>query len=421
MQNAMVTTRLGTAGLLVVAWLALAGGLWAAGSHETWPQWRGPSRDGKVTGAPWPDSLQQDHLTRQWRIELGPSYSGAIVSRDKVFVTETRKNPQEGIRALDRQTGKEIWHAQWDGAMEVAPLGTSMGSWIKATPACDGDSLYVAGMRDVLVCLDPDTGSQRWRADFHARYATPLPELGFVCSPLVVGNSVYVQAADSFLRVDKKTGASVWRCLVRRDVGQGSYSSPDFAVLHGRPQLLVANIPAIAGVDPATGDVLWKRILDSYDQGCILAPIPYRGGIFMSTRASRTAYYPLTLAEGRFTLGVGWKNKSTIYMSSPIVIGHHLYAHLKNRHIACIDLDSGKEQWVSKRRFGKYCSMICRHDQILALTNGGELVLFHARPDRFELVDSRIISSEETWGHIAMAGGQIFVREKNAIAAYRWE
>jgi len=30
-------------------------------------------------------------------------------------------------------------------------------------PAYDGDSLYVAGMRDVLVCLDAKTGKQRWR------------------------------------------------------------------------------------------------------------------------------------------------------------------------------------------------------------------------------------------------------------------
>jgi hypothetical protein len=59
-----------------------------------------------------------------------------------------------------------------------------MGSWIRSTPAYDGDGLFVAGMPDILVCLDPNTGAERWRADFHRRYETPLPELGFVCSPL---------------------------------------------------------------------------------------------------------------------------------------------------------------------------------------------------------------------------------------------
>jgi hypothetical protein len=47
--------------------------------------------------------------------------------------------------------------------------------------------------------------------------------------------------------------------------------------------------------------------------------------------------------------------------------------------------------------------------------------LIRARPDRCELVDSRMISTTETWGHLALAGNQIFIREKNAIVAYRWE
>ena len=400
---------------------ASRGTLLADGYSDSWPQWRGPTRDGKVTGAPWPTTLQGAHLNELWRIELGPSFSGPVVSKDKVFVTETTEKKYEVVRALHPKTGKEIWRARWESAMKVAEIGTSMGSWIRATPTYDSGDLFVAGMRDVLVCLDAETGAVRWRADFHARYGTPVPELGLVSSPLVVGDGAYVQAADSLVRVDRKTGKSAWRSLLRSDVGQGAYSSPAFAVIHGRPQLLVADIDDIAGVDPPTGKVLWKRTLDSYDQGCILAPVAYRGGIFMSTRTSRTGYYPLLNKEGQFTIGDGWKNKLVVYMSHPVVIGDHAYMHLKNGRMASVDLRSGGENWVSTRRFGKYCSMICREDRILALTNEGQLLLIHARPDRFVLVDSRTISAAETWGHLAMAGKQIYVRERDAIVAYRWE
>ena len=403
-----------------------SGGLLWAGDVETWPQWRGPKRDGSASGGSWPDSLQTPSLTQRWRVELSPSYSGAVVSPDKVFVTYTRDKKYEGVRALDRQSGKEVWKAEWEGAMQVAKLGVSMGSWIRATPAYDGNGLFVAGMPDILVCLDPNTGAERWRADFHTRYKTPLPELGFVCSPLVVDDGVYVQTADSFVKVDKKTGKSIWRCLQRHykqkgAMGQGSYSSPDFAVIHGRPQLLVANIDAIAGVDPSTGNVLWKRVLDSYDQGCILAPTAYRGGIFTSTRASRTGHYPLTYRNKEFTITDGWKNKLIVYMSSPVVVGDFAYAHLKNGRFACIELRNGKINWISNRPFGKYCSMVWRKDRILALTNDGKLLLIHADPDRFVLVDSRNISTAETWGHLAVAGQHIYIRERNAIAAYRWK
>ena len=395
-----------------------------AGEADTWSQWRGPNRDGSVSGGAWPDGLRGSKLTELWRVELPPSYSGPVVSSDRVFATYTRGKTHEGVRAFDRRNGKEVWKAEWKGAMKVAGLGTSMGSWIRATPAYDGKHLFVAGMPDLLVCLDSRTGGERWRADFHARYGTPLPELGFVCSPLVVDGGVYVQTADSFVKVDKQTGKSLWRCLVRRGkgsqkMGQGSYSSPDFAVIHGRPQLLVANIDAIAGVDPSGGKVLWQRVLDSYDQGCILAPIVYGGGIFTSTRASRTGHYPLKYDKKQFSLTDGWKNKLVIYMSSPVVVGDFAYAHLKNGRFACMDLRSGKVKWISNRPFGKYCSMAWHKDRVLALTNDGWLLLFRAVPDRFSLVDTRRISTTETWGHLAI-GENIYIRERNAIVAYRW-
>ena len=422
-----VAVRLRSTAVLLAA--ALVGGacvvssaaLGGDASSDSWPQWRGPSRDGIVDGAPWPESLQDEHLKRLWRKELPPSFSGPVVVGDKVFVTETQGREYEGVRALDRKSGKEIWRARWSDTMEVASLGTKMGSWIRATPTYDAGHLFVAGMPDVLVCLDAETGAERWRADFHKRYGTPLPELGFVCSPLVVGDHVYVQAADSLIAVKRTDGESDWRSLVRKDVGQGSYSSPDFGVVQGRPQVLAANIEAIAGVDPATGQVLWKRVLDSYDQGCIVAPIPYRGGIFTSTRASRTGFYPLTATDGGFQIGDGWKNKLIVYMSSPVVTGDHAYLHLKNGRMACADLESGEVKWISDTAFGKYWSMICRQKRILALTNEGRLLLLEATPERFLLVDWRQVSDTETWGYLAMAGNDLYVRERDAIAAYRWE
>ena len=65
--------------------------------------------------------------------------------------------------------------------------------------------------------------------------------------------------------------------------------------------------------------------------------------------------------------------------------------------------------------------MVWHKDRILALTNDGQLLLLHADPNRFVLVDSRKISTAETWGHLAITGQQIYIRERNAIAAYEWK
>ena len=41
--------------------------------QDSWPQWRGPTRDGKVQNGQWPTSLDEKHLTTLWRVALGPS------------------------------------------------------------------------------------------------------------------------------------------------------------------------------------------------------------------------------------------------------------------------------------------------------------------------------------------------------------
>ncbi|HMO35623.1 MAG TPA: pyrrolo-quinoline quinone, partial [Gemmatales bacterium] len=88
--------------------------------NETWPQWRGPTRDGQVHGNFfWPDKLSGDALQEVWRVDLGPSYSGPIVTPEKVFVTETLNKKTETVKALDRKTGKQLWVREWEGSMTV--------------------------------------------------------------------------------------------------------------------------------------------------------------------------------------------------------------------------------------------------------------------------------------------------------------
>ena len=50
--------------------------------------------------------------------------------------------------------------------MKVKAMGARTGSWIKGTPTFDGERLYVSGMRDVLVCLDADSGRILWEHHF---------------------------------------------------------------------------------------------------------------------------------------------------------------------------------------------------------------------------------------------------------------
>lgn len=157
--------------------IALAFALNAASTSPDWSQWRGPQRDGQFAGPAWPDSLSTNQLRQIWRVELGPSYSGPVTAGSRVFTTETRDKKFEVVTAWDRETGRPLWKAEWPGAMSVPFFAKSNGDWIRSTPTSDGESLFVAGMRDVLVCLDVSTGQERWRKDFVSELKTPKPRL----------------------------------------------------------------------------------------------------------------------------------------------------------------------------------------------------------------------------------------------------
>ncbi len=324
---------------------------------QVWLQWRGPNRTGQFPGPAWPDSLSGDHLTQTWRVELGPSYSGPIVTADRVFVTETANKECEVVRALNRSTGEQIWEIRWPGAMSVPFFAASNGSWIRATPVCDGQRLYVAGMRDVLTCLDTESGRELWRVDFVEQLGTPLPSFGFASSPLIVGNFVYVQAGGGFVKLDKMTGKIVWRTL---DDGGGmfgsAFSSPYLATIAGTPQLLVQTRTKLAGVDPERGTVLWEQEIPAFRGMNILTPTVVGDTVFTSSYGGKSFLFGLGKAEGTWRVHEKWVNRFQGYMSSPVVIDGYLYLHMKNQRFACIDLASGRERWVTKP-YGKYWSM----------------------------------------------------------------
>lgn len=386
-------------------------------AEQDWPQWRGPSRDSVVSGNNWPNSLQSPRLEPLWRVELAEGYPGPIVASDRVFVAETRDRSEETVRALDRKTGKQLWEFGWKGSMTVPFFARANGSWIRSTPAYDGESLFVAGMRDVLVCLDGKTGKLRWKADLMERYQTPLPAFGFVCSPVVDKEAVYVQAAASLLKLDKKTGETIWRTLKDGGGMYGSaFSSPIMTSLNEKKQLVVQTRTTLAGVDLATGEVLWKHDIPATKGMNILTPVIWKERIFISAYGAKTYLFQ---PEGQ-TVKTVWDLPMDANMSSPVVVGKHAYLHLRNQRFCCVELETGKVAWTTAKTFGKYWSMVVQGDKILALDQRGILYLIKANPEKFELIDERPISKEETWGHLAVVGDELYIRELKGLAVYRW-
>ena len=326
------------------------------------------------------------------------------------------------MAALDRKTGKEIWKTDWQDSMKVPFFAAKNGSWMRSTPAWDGEKLYIGGMRDTFFALDGKTGDIVWQHDFVKEYNVNMPNFGLVCSPIIHGDYVFVQAGPGFLKMQRSDGKVIWRTL--EDKGGmygGAFSSPVLEKLHDKNMFLVQTRQDIAGIDPDDGSILFQKTVPNFRGMNILTPTVYKNSIFTSSYRNKSFLYDVSLSEEKFGIKQSWRSSAVGYMSSPIIIDGHSYLHLQNKRMACIDLSTGKEKWRSKEKFGEYASFVAQGSKILILGCYGELFLIDANPEEFKLLGNMTISDQQTWGHLAVVGDEIFVRELTGLAVYKWQ
>ncbi|MEM8964303.1 MAG: PQQ-binding-like beta-propeller repeat protein, partial [Acidobacteriota bacterium] len=183
---------------------------------------------------------------------------------------------------------------------------------------------------------------------------------------------------------------------------------------------LVQTRQELKGVDPETGEVLWSQFVPSFRGMNILTPLAHGDGIFTSSSRNASWFFDVTQGGEGYAVAERWSNKTHAYMSSPVKVGEVVYSHLGNGRLTAINLETGESYWTTQP-MGDYWSMVHRQGTILALNEKGELLLIEASPESFNLLDQREVADAETWGHVAVSGNQIFVRELEALSAWTWD
>ncbi len=183
--------------------------------------------------------------------------------------------------------------------MSVPFFAKSNGGWIRATPAYDNNRLCVPGIRGVLAYLNSETGEEIWQVDFPGTMGSPVPTFGFVCSPLIDGDSIYIQAGGAFCKLSMETGKVIWRGV---DDGGGmngsAFSSPVIATIAGQRQAIVQTRTKLCGVDLETGRTLWSQDIPTYHDGYGLRT---DGWAFMRYRDDSQELYDMEIDPEQFT------------------------------------------------------------------------------------------------------------------------
>ena len=102
-------------------------------AEGSWPQWRGPNRDGKSSEMGLLDEFKPDGPPLVWQSEgLGSGYSSIAIADGKIF-TLGRRGKQEQLIALSQETGSEIWAAEIASLASYPSSGDLLvnGAWFK--------------------------------------------------------------------------------------------------------------------------------------------------------------------------------------------------------------------------------------------------------------------------------------------------
>ena len=118
--------------------LIVAGGVLA----QDWPQWRGPGRDGKVSGFTAPQKWPQE-LAQKWKITVGTGCATPALVGDRLYVF-ARQGDDEVTLCLNAGTGKEIWRNQY--AAQAVTGAASRHPGPRSSPAVADGKVVTLGV-----------------------------------------------------------------------------------------------------------------------------------------------------------------------------------------------------------------------------------------------------------------------------------
>jgi len=264
---------------LFLAVLVIATNLGLAGNRSSAIYFRSDVGISGSNPGPLPDGFDAPTKLR-WRTRVDSGQSTPIVSNGRIFLTTYRAADRElATVALDQKSGQVLWK-QKAPVQRIEELHPTMGSPAAATPACDGERLFVFFGSYGVICYDLK-GNNLWE---HA-LGPFRDEYGASSSPMLVDDLVILcedHDIDSFLiAFHQRSGKIAWK--TPRPNAVRSYSTPAVWTQAGRKQLLVAGALELAGYNPANGEKLWW--VNGLARIVIPAPVPVADTIFMASWA----------------------------------------------------------------------------------------------------------------------------------------
>ena len=358
---------------------------WFTHAADIWPQFRGSSGNGIVTGQTIPTSFgEADHLT--WKTELpGIGWSSPVIADEVIWVTtaiervpteeervallkkngiEERKFKQLSIAksielkllAISLKTGSLQKTIDLTTVDSPDPIH-SLNSYASPTPVIDDKHIYCHFGTYGTFCIDRTSGEVRWQ-----RKLPLVHSVGPGSSPFLLKNML-ILIQDGVERqyvtaLNKETGETIWEVdRPEMDAPTGdqkkAYCTP-IAIRdkQGREQLICMASQWMIAYEPDSGNEIW-RVYHGKGFSVVPRPVFADDVVFFSTGFGKPELWAVRVdGQGDVTdTHVKWTASQGIPAKpSPLVHDGLIYVVSDNGVASCFETAGGEQVW--KKRIG---------------------------------------------------------------------
>jgi outer membrane protein assembly factor BamB len=393
---------------------------------ENWPQWRGPSLNGISAEKNLPVRWSQTENV-VWKLAL-PAWSGStpIVWGDRIFLS-VAEGSQLSLWCVDRVRGVVRWK-QPLGSGNVRMQKQNMSS---PSPVTDGQHVWAMTGTGVLKAFDFE-GKEQWARDIQADYGAFGLQWGYGSSPLLYGDSLYVQVLHGMrtndpsyvLRISKANGRTIWRVerpTKARFESPDSYTTPALLRYGNNTEIVITGGDVVTGHDPSNGKELWRADgLNPSNNGSyrIVASPVVHGEMIVAPSRERPMLALKVGGRGDVTsTHVLWSFNNGPDVPTPVTDGTYVYAINDRGIMWCLDAKTGKEIYGRQRlRPATYSgSAVLADGKIYITDEDGVTSVVQAGPTFAKLAENDL--GEYTLSSPAISDGQIFIRTESFLYA----
>ena len=417
-------------------------------SDQNWPQWRGPNRDGKVSGFESPKAWPKE-LTRKWKVTVGDGVSSPALVDNKLYVF-SREDNQEILRCLDAATGNEIWHDKYESPHFNGNDAGYQGP--RSSPTVGEGKVVTVGVLGIVNCYDAADGKKLWTKEigappFHAA-SSPIISDGLCIAQTGGGRSGGGTGGKTAF--DLNTGEEKWKWA-----GDGAaYASPVLMNIGGTKVIIAVTASKLVAVNAADGKGLWDIICRQLRYQSASPVVDGQTVIYAGPMQGLTA---TTLAlEGDTLMATErWRQpESSLMYNTPVVCGGALYGISGTNNLFCLNAATGDLAWTTPianpgaaaqiatppaggnqpggppgRGRGRggvnpangYGSVVDAGSVLMALSPEGQLVVFGPDAKEFKLVANYKVADGGAYAYPIIAGNRIFVKDKDSVAMWTIE